>query len=149
MKTPEEIIAALRWLAMETEFVFGKEQLIAAADMIEELQSRANQAALNYQHKCRDVVYLESQLSESQRREKAAVEAIRKSLRHTGNQRPHLNRCHECKKSVVNSKMRKYKYGCESLCGNALQIMVECGFKTYEPLIPFADDWRGPEEDER
>ena len=47
-----------------------------AADMIESLQAQHKQAALNYQQKCRDVVELESQLSASQRREKAAVEDL-------------------------------------------------------------------------
>ena len=88
---------------------------------------------------------LTAQLTESQRREKAAVEAIRKSLRVEKQQRPNLNRCHECAKRIVDSGQRKYKYGCESLCPEALKVIVGCGFDVYEPLIPFADEWRGPQ----
>ena len=87
-----------------------------------------------------------AQLAESQRREQAAVEAIRKSLRVEKQQRPNLNRCHECAKRIVDSGQRKYKYGCESLCPEALKVIVACGFDVYEPLIPFADEWRGPQE---
>ena len=76
MKTPEEIVKALRWLAMETEFVFGEEQLIAAADLIESLQAdnaelrKANSEHQDAQHP------LFMALCESQRREKAAVECL-------------------------------------------------------------------------
>ena len=92
---------------------------------------------------------LTAQLTESERREKAAVDAIRKSLRVEKQQRPNLNRCHECAKRIVDSGQRKYKYGCESLCPEALKVIVDCGFDVYEPLIPFADEWRGPQEDEK
>lgn len=92
-----------------------------------------------------EVDRLQAQLSESQRREQAAVDAIRKSLRVEKQQRPNLNRCHECAKRIVDSGQRKYKYGCESLCPEALKVIVGCGFDVYEPLIPFADEWRGPQ----
>lgn len=88
---------------------------------------------------------LEEQLAASQRRERAAVEAIRKSLRVEKQQRPHLTRCLQCAKRIVDEKQRKYKYGCESLCPNALKVIVGCGFDVYESLIPFAEDWSGPE----
>jgi len=48
----DEIVRAIRWLAKDTEFVFGAETLNEAADLIESLQA---------------------QLAESQRRERAAV----------------------------------------------------------------------------
>ena len=73
MKTAEEIVKALRWLAMETEFVFGKEQLIAAADLIESLQAdnaelrKANSEYQDAQHP------LFMALSAAQRRADAAV----------------------------------------------------------------------------
>lgn len=69
MKTPEEIVKALRWLAMETEFVFGKEQLTEAADLIESLQAEVGAA-----HTREDAAY--AALAESQRREKAAVKDL-------------------------------------------------------------------------
>ena len=46
---------------------------------------------------------LTDQLAASQRREQAAVDAIRKSLRVEKQQRPNLNRCHECAKRIVDS----------------------------------------------
>ena len=85
-------------------------------------------------------------LRDAQRRERAAVEAIRKSLRDERLQRPHLNRCSQCAKAIKDNSQRKYKFGCESLCPEALRVIVGCGFKIYEPLIPFAEDWRGPQE---
>ena len=89
---------------------------------------------------------LRSQLRDAERRERAAVEAIRKSLRDERVQRPHLNRCSQCAKAIKDNSQRKYKFGCESLCPEALRVIVGCGFKIYEPLIPFAEDWRGPQE---
>ena len=96
----------------------------------------------NLSHK--NYLATKKQLSASQARELAAVEAIRESLSDTGNQRPHLNRCSQCAKFITDSRQRKYKYGCTSLCGDALKVMAACGFKNCEPLIPFADEWRGP-----
>ena len=61
--TTDEIVKALRWLAKETEFIFAAENLEGAADLIESLQAKHKQAALNYQQKCRDVVELEAQLA--------------------------------------------------------------------------------------
>ncbi len=58
--TTDEIVKALRWLAKETEFTFAAENLNGAADLIESLQA---------------------QLSESQRRERAAVKDIEKMMR--------------------------------------------------------------------
>ena len=152
LKKADEVVKALRWLAKDTEFVFAAENLNDAADLIESMQSevtkwkeRHNQAALNFQQENRENAKLQAQLSASQRREKAAVDAIRKSLRVEKQQRPNLNRCHECAKRIVDSGKRKYKYGCESLCPDALKVIVGCGFDVYEPLIPFADEWRGPQ----
>lgn len=55
-----------------------KKMLEGAADLIESLRARADQAALNYQQKCRDVAELESKLTESQRREWAYEAAIKR-----------------------------------------------------------------------
>ena len=93
-----------------------------------------------------EIARLRRLLTASQRRERAAVEAIRKSLRDERLQRPHLNRCSQCAKAIKDNSQRKYKFGCESLCPEALRVIVGCGFKIYEPLIPFAEDWRGPQE---
>ena len=130
LKKADEIVRALRDAYKETDkvYFFLRTLLKDAADLIENLTS---------------------QLAESQRREKAAVEAIRKSLRVEKQQRPNLNRCHECAKRIIDSGQRKYKYGCESLCPEALKVIVGCGFDVYEPLIPFADEWRGPQEAEK
>lgn len=49
-----------------------------------ELEKRADQAALNYQQKCRDVVELEKRLAESERREKAAIEDLKQSEHSNG-----------------------------------------------------------------
>ena len=100
MKTPEEIVRALREACACNEFVpsmVTSTELTDAADMIEELKARHTQAAINYQQKCRDVAELERQLAElqkdydimdaanialhgalaaSQRREKAAVKDL-------------------------------------------------------------------------
>ena len=70
----DEIVKDLRgWakscMAVDTRLVA---RLVDAADLIESLQAKHKQAALNYQQKCRDVVELEAQLTASQRRGKAA-----------------------------------------------------------------------------
>ena len=71
----DEIVKALRENAewcdaneYDVPLCMGDNQR-AAADLIESLQAKHKQAALNYQQKCRDVVELEAQLAESQRRE--------------------------------------------------------------------------------
>ena len=126
MKTPEEIAKNLRWLARETEFVFAKEQLTAAADLIEELKARHTQAALNYQHKCRDVVYLESQLTESQRREKAAVSDLH-----------HGDACTICKYFDTAPK------DCDAECDKCNRVCVCWTCRDEDKW-----QWRGPEEED-
>ena len=122
------------------------DELKKADEIVRELRDPENCDVLDYIDDAADLIdSLTAQLAASQRREKAAVEAIRKSLRVEKQQRPNLNRCHECAKRIVDSGKRKYKYGCESLCPEALKVIVGCGFDVYEPLIPFADEWRGPQ----
>ena len=73
----DEAVKALHRLSV---FLVTPDSIVCceAADLIESLQAKHKQAALNYQQKCRDVVELEAQLAESQRREKADAELIRK-----------------------------------------------------------------------
>ena len=66
----DEIVKALRENAewcdaneYDVPLCMGDNQR-AAADLIESLQAKHKQAALNYQQKCRDVVELEAQLAE-------------------------------------------------------------------------------------
>lgn len=68
--------------------------------------------------------------------------AIQKSLHAGGTQRHHLDKCKNCRKLTTDTRARKYKYGCESLCKDALKVLVACGFKNYESLVPYASDWQ-------
>jgi hypothetical protein len=72
LKEDAEWAHANEW---ETPITLG-DHLDAAASALKTTQSRANQAGLNYQQKCRDISDLEAQLAESQRRERAAVEDL-------------------------------------------------------------------------
>jgi len=61
---PEECNTACPYYSDDT---YTLDELIEnAIKIINKLQSRANQSALNYQQKCRDVAELESQLLELQ-----------------------------------------------------------------------------------
>ena len=90
---PNEIVRRIdEWMSIENLYSdgsgFHSSQYFIMRDvktLIESLQAqliegqnRHAQSALNYQQKCRDIAELESQLTESQRRERAAVEDIKK-----------------------------------------------------------------------
>lgn len=69
----DEIVKALREMATyDCGYEEESDAAMAAIDLIESLQARHEQAALNYQQKCRDVMELETQLSASRRMENAA-----------------------------------------------------------------------------
>ena len=134
--TPDEIVKALRWLAKETEFTFAAENLNGAADLIESLQA---------------------QLSESQRREQAAVEDMTAVLKRDSD-----DICAYCKNRIEckNEQCEKYSSGVGDVDGNYPDWKWTCMDFDYGTCSLLADtpcngcfdddckgfEWRGKKE---
>jgi hypothetical protein len=59
-------------------------------------------------------------------------------LKQEQTQRPFISGCKDCSHFIVDNKQRKFKYGCERICKDAIKTLVDCGFKDYELLMSLA-----------
>ena len=157
--TTDVIVKALHKYAKNAQENFEVDTMRdfdSAADLIESLQARHKQAALNYQQKCRDVVELEAQISASQRRADAAVEDMTAVLKRDSD-----DICAYCKNRIEckNEQCEKYSSGVGDVDGNYPDWKWTCMDFDYGTCSLLADtpcngcfdddyigfEWRGPQ----